>query len=229
MASIPRRWAHPRTPDEVATLPRCPEVVAAATERGITQVVHFTTVRGVTGVLARCAVKSRKRLPEEDYLEHVYRPNAESRKDGAWLDYVNLSISRINDWMFDSSVRWHADEDNPWVVLVLDVDLLGDPGVVFATTNNIYPTCRRQEGLGGFEALFAPTVEGRHGTVHDRNGKQPDWPTDRQAEVLYPGEVSCSYLRRIDVQHADVVDRIHGILGGLGLTVPVRHAPEVFE
>ncbi|MCY4060162.1 MAG: DarT ssDNA thymidine ADP-ribosyltransferase family protein, partial [Gammaproteobacteria bacterium] len=109
--------------------------MAAATERGITQVVHFTTVRGVTGVLASCAVKSRKRLPEEHYLEHVFQPNAEFRKDASWLDYVNLSISRINDWMFDSSVRWHGHEDNPWVVLVLDVELLGDPGVVFATTN----------------------------------------------------------------------------------------------
>ena len=229
MARSPRRSAHPRTPDEVATLQRCPEVVAAATERGITQVVHFTTVRGVTGVLASCAVKSRKRLPEEHYLEHVYQPNAEFRKDASWLDYVNLSISRINDWMFDSSVRWHAHEDNPWVVLVLDVELLGDPGVVFATTNNIYPACRRQEGLGGFDALFASTVKGRYGSVHDRKAKQPDWPTDRQAEVLYPGEVSCDYLRRIDVQCPDVVDRIHGILGGLGLSVPVRHAPEVFE
>ena len=229
MASSPRRTAHPRTPDEVATLPRCPEVVAAATGRGVTQVVHFTTVRGVTGVLAKRAVKSRKRLPEEDYLEHVYQPNAKFRKDGAWLDYVNLSISGINDWMFDSSVRWHAHEDNPWVVLVLDVELLGDPGVVFATTNNIYPACQRQEGLGGFDALFAPTVKGWYGTVHDRDGKQPDWPTDRQAEVLYPGEVPCRYLRRIDVQRADVVDSIHGILGGLRLTVPVRHAPEVFE
>lgn len=229
MASSPRRSAHPRTPDEIATLPRCPEVVAAATKRGITQVVHFTTVRGVTGVLAKGAVKSRKRLPEEEYLEHVYRPNSKFRKDAAWLDYVNLSISRINDWMFDSSFRWHAAEDNPWVVLAFGVELLGDPGVVFATTNNIYPACQREEGLGGFETLFEPIIKGWHGTPHDRDGKTPDWPTDRQAEVLYPGEVSCEHLRRIDVQCADVVDRIHGILGGLRLAVPVRHAPEVFE
>ena len=180
-------------------------------------------------MLAKSAVKSRKRLPEEHYLEHVYQPNANIRKDIAWLDYVNLSIARINDWMFGSSVRWHAHEDNPWVVLVLDVELLGDPGVVFATTNNIYPACRREEGLGGFEALFASNVEGWYGSVHDREGKQLDWPTDRQAEVLYPGEVSCDYLRRIDVQCPDVVDRIHGILGVLGPAVPVRHAPEVFE
>ena len=223
------RPARPRTTVEVARLPRCPEIVAAAAKRGIGQVVHFTTVKGATGVLAAGAVKSRARLPTDDYLEHVYRPNASIRKDSAWLDYVNLSIARINDWMFGSSVRWHVLEHNPWVVLAFDPELLGDPGVVFATTNNIYPACRRQEGLAGFEGIFAEEVLGRYDTVHTRTDNQPDWPTDRQAEVLYPGEVPCGYLRRIDVQRADVIDTIHGVLGGLGLDIPVGHAPEVFE
>ena len=199
MASSPYRPARPRTANEVSGLPPCPEVVTAAAERGITQVVHFTTVRGATGVLAAQAVKSRARLPRDRYLEHVYRPNSAMRKDRGWLDYVNLSVSRINDWMFGSSASWHALEDNPWVVLVFDPQILGDPGVVFATTNNIYPACRRQEGLAGFEELFATEVLGRYDTIHTRADKQLDWPTDRQAEVLYPGEVPCRYLRRIDV------------------------------
>ena len=229
MADEERRKAKPRTWDEVSVLPGCPEIVAAAAKRGIESVVHFTTVKGAIGVLASGAIKSRKRLPQEHYLEHVYEPNAAFRKDTDWLDYVNLSISRINDWMFDSSARWHAHKDNPWVVLVLDPELLGDPGVVFATTNNIYPSCRRQEGLAGFESLFADSVSGKYNRVRHRSGKQPDWPTDRQAEVLYPGEVSCKYLRRMDVQEGHAVDRIHGVLGGLKKTVPVRHAPEVFR
>ncbi len=168
-------------------------------------------------------------LPKEKYLEHVYQPNAQFRKDVAWLDYVNLSISRINDWMFGSSVRWHFDDDNPWVVLAFDPELLGDPGVVFATTNNIYPACCRQESLDGFENLFADEVRGRYERLHTRIGKPPNWPTDRQAEVLYPRQVPLKYLRRIDVQLEDVVDDIHGILGGLHLSIPVRHVPEVFE
>lgn len=232
MPDSPPREAHPRSPDEVANLPPCPEIIRAAEERGIREVVHFTTVSGALGVLAAGAVMSRRRLPEEEYLEHVYRPNSKIRKDQAWLDYVNLSVARINDWMFDTSVRWHIKDDNPWVVLAFDPVLLGDPGVVFATTNNIYPACRRAEGLGGFQNLFADSVIGRTwpNTVrHDRTGKPADWPTDRQAEVLYPGEVRCEFLRRIDVQREDTIETMHGILGGLNLSVPVRHAPEVFE
>ena len=121
-----------------------------------------------------------------------------------------------------------SKDDNPWVVLAFDPVLLGDPGVVFATTNNIYPACRRAEGLGGFQNLFADSVIGRTYPVtvrHDRTGKPANWPTDRQAEVLYPGEVPCKYLRRIDVQREDTIDTMHGILGGLGLSVSVRHAP----
>ena len=221
--------AHPRTLAEVARLPQRPEVVAAAKERGISDVVHFTTTSGAVGVLTASAVKSRARLPKDKYLEHVYRPNAEFRKDRAWLDYVNLSISRINDWMFDASRRWHVADGNPWVVFSFASEILGHAGVVFATTNNIYPACRREEGLAGFCRLFENSVRGRYDRLHDRRGKEPAWPTDRQAEVLYPGELSCEYLRRIDVQQEETEDSIHGMLGGLGLNVPVRHAPEVFE
>ncbi len=222
--------ARPRTPEEIARLPQCPDVVEAAIERQITNIVHFTTMKGVTGILAKNMVRSRERLPHDEYLEHVYSPNVNTRKDEKWLDYVNLSITRINDNMFGASERWHIDEYNPWAVLSFKPEILGHPGVVFTTTNNIYPACRRAEGLCGFEQLFADFVLGRHNTRHNRDSKPANWPTDRQAEVLYPGELSCDYLQRIDVQLGESVDAVCGILGGLGLLgrIEVRHAPEVF-
>ena len=222
--------ARPRSPDEIALLPACPEVIVAADERGVRNVMHFTTMTGAVGILAAGAVKSRERLPEDKFLEYVYRPNATCRKDTAWLDYVNLSVERINDWMFDASRRWHAAEGNPWVVLSFSPEILGHPGVVFTTTNNIYPACTRAEGLTGFERMFAETVLGRYNVIHNRGDNLPAWPTDRQAEVLYPGELSCEHLQRIDAQTEDAVDGIHGMLSGLQVKkVTVCHAPEVFE
>ena len=220
--------AHPRTPEEVACLPPCPDVVVAAQKRGIKDVVHFTTLKGAVGILAKKTVKSRFRLPKDQYLAHVYKPNTQFRKDQRWLDYVNLSIGRINDWMFDSSNRWHPAEDNPWVVLSFDPQILGHPGVVFTTTNNIYPACRRAEGLTGFCQMFAESVPGRYGELSDRKDKQPGWPTDRQAEVLYPGELSCEHLQRIDVQKEKTSDSIHGMSSFFDLSVPVCYTPEVF-
>ena len=213
---------------EISRLPDCPAIVAAATERGISQVVHFTTVRGAVGILAVKAVRSRARLNEDEYLEHVYQPNAPYRKDEEWLDYVNLSIERINDWMFETSERWHAKEGNSWVVLSFHPRILAHPGVVLTTTNNIYPRCERAEGLVGFRRVFADTVYGRYDTRHLRTDKLAAWPTDRQAEVLYPGELSCDHLQRIDVQLEQSLESIHGLLGAFYANIPVRHAPEVF-
>lgn len=223
--------AEPRTALEIENLPPRPEVLGAAKERGITDVVHFTTTKGALGILASGVVKSRARLPEDKYLEQVYKPNALSRKDVKWLDYVNLSIQRINDWMFGSSEGWHHDEDVSWVTLSFSPEILSHPGVVFTTTNNIYPSCKRSEGLDGFSQMFADPVIGRYGRRHVRANKPDSWTTDRQAEVLYPGELSIEHLQRIDVQTEDGWDRIHGIMGGLNLNmnVPVRHAPEVFR
>ena len=222
--------ACPKTAAEIKQLPSQPDVHIAAKRFGVQKVVHFTTLNGVIGIFAVRAVKSRYRLSKENYLEYVYEPNVELRKDPEWLDYVNLSIERINDWMFDTSQRWHANNSTHWVVLSFDTVVLEHPGVVFTTTNNIYPACTRDEGLVGFERMFANTVKGRYGMVHDRSDKPTAWPTDRQAEVLYPGELSCEYLRRIDVQTEENVDAICGIWGGLiSDKVSVCCTPEVFE
>ena len=221
--------ANPRKPEQIASLRDQPKVLEAAKRKGVKDVLHFTTIRGAIGVLAACAVKSRIRLTNDKYLEHVYKANVQYRKDNDWLDYVNLSIERINDWMFDTSTRWHPLDDNPWVVLSFGPEILAHSGVVFTTTNNIYPSCRRQEGLCGFLQMFAETVYGRHDQPHNRTNKQLEWPTDRQAEVLYPSELSIDYLQRIDVQMEESVDTIRAAQDVLYLSVPVHHAPKVFE
>lgn len=221
--------AQPRTPEEIAILPDCLEVWTEAARRGVKNVVHFTTISGVNGILATQTVMSRKRLNKDQYLEFVFRPNSEIRKDEEWLDYVNLSIERINDWMFGvSSNRWHVKDNNPWALLSFHPQILSHPGVVFATTNNIYPSCLRAEGLAGFCQLYSDTVYGRYRKAHGRRDKLSAWPTDRQAEVLYPGELSCEHLQRIDVQKENSIDVVHGMLGVYGLDIPVYYTPEAF-
>ena len=229
MALPNAREARPKTSEEISRLTECPDIASAAKDRGIKDVVHFTTQCGVIGILAAKALKSRERLEDDKYLEHVYHPNVEVRKDPEWKDYVSLSITQINDWMFSSSNSWHIQDNNPWVVLSFVPEILGHPGVVFATTNNIYPACTRHEGLDGFNRLFFNEVRGRYGIMHNRRNKPTECPTDRQAEILYPGELSCDYLQRIDVQLESTDEAIHGILAGLRHDVPVRYAPEVFQ
>lgn len=205
----------------------------------ISELLHFTTNEGLVGMLASGGILSRAILPEEKYLEHVYKPNAEVRKDGDWLDYVNLSISRINTEFFGHSSRWHQDRDVWWCVVGLNPSLLCDPGVVFTTTNNIYTGVVRAGGEGGLRALFADRIARWGSNVIERpEGLPQNCPTCCQAEVLYPKMVPVSAFRAIYVatpEHADIAGSQIELLGrssGVGLdpeNIPIAVRPEIFE
>lgn len=211
------------------------DIVAA---RGITEVLHFTTNHGLTGILAQKAVLSRQRLPESKYLEHVYKPNADVRKDQSWLDYVNLSISRINAEYFGHSSRWHKHQQVWWCALSFDPEILSHDGVIFATTNNMYTGCHRAEGPTGLEALFGERTV-RWGTNVVKRDPQilDSWTTCHQAEVLYPQSLSISYLMQVYVAtgpHADIAASTCEILLGADAddprsTLPVSTDATVFE
>lgn len=207
--------------------------------REIAEVLHFTTNTGLLGMLASGGIQSRERLPKEKYLERVYRPNAAVRKDPDWLDYVNLSITRINTEFFGHSSRWHRDRDVWWCVVSVDPIILTHDGVHFATTNNMYTGAVQVPGAEGLEALFAPRVTRWPGNVAKRYaGMADNLTTCHQAEVLYPRCVPSEYFRCIYVAtgtHADIVGSQSEILlpadvdspGSSELPIHIR--PDVFE
>ena len=203
--------AAPQTAEQVRSAPPCPEVIEAATERGITSIVHFTRTSGLKGILSTGVVKARRDLPEEDLVKHVYEPNAPNRsRDEAWHDYVNLSVTAINAHMFRYSKRCHPE--NKWVILEFGPEILGDPGVVFCTANNAYSGIRRCKGLQGFKQMFAPSIpKSYYDSAITRNGRSPNQTTDPQAEVLYPFELSLDHLHGITVADEDIYDEVLAI------------------
>jgi len=214
-------------------------IVSDAHGRGITEILHFTTSRGLLGILADDAVHSRDHLNEAKYLEHIKVLNSPDRsRDADWTDYVNLSITAVNDRMLGSSQGWHTEDDVWWAVLAFDIEILGHPDVQFTTTNNAYANTKRAPGLTGFQALFAPTVPwGIHGSVARRSAGWPDnRPTEVQAEVLYPQSVSLEYLRAIYVSEEENIDKVTGWIATLANSakvdlsaVTVLCKPEVFQ
>lgn len=223
--------ARPRSQAEVATLDRQPDVVASARARGVTEVVHFTRIRGVVGILAASVIYGRNLLNEDEYLDPIKELNAADRsRDREWWDYVNLSVSRINDWMWDRSRAWHITDGQSWVLLAFDPEILGDPGVVFATSNNAYPGVERREGVVGFERLFDDFCPNGFGRLARRSSLPDHFTTNRQAEVLYPFALSLHHLRHIYVQTEAGLDDVEGALGGLqNVDVTTSLAPEVFS
>jgi len=199
-------------------------------QRDIAEVVHFTTHSGLLGMLHSGGVKSRKRLPDELDLQYIYKPNANYRKDLAWLNFVNLSISRINAEFFSACCRWHRAEDLWWCILSFDPLLLTHEGVFFTTTNNMYTAVCRGKGPVALEALFAPRIVRWTGNIVRRAPDLPkNFTTCVQAEVLYPEELSMEHLRRIYVYTAQDMDEVHGQLMVTGFkAVDVLVAPEKF-
>ena len=220
--------AEPQTREQLHGAPRCPEVVDAAIARGITGIVHFTTVDGLKGILYRGAVRSRLELPEDEMVQHVYRQNADDRHwDEPWHAYVNLSVTAINLRMFNFSRSEHPDA--VWVILNFGPEILGDPGVVFCTTNNIYPALQRWGGIHGFEQLFAPSVAGWYGHLTKRNDKPSHHTTDPQAEVLYPFELPITHLHEITVGNDDAYETVIAALSHFPIEPRVAINPEAFR
>ena len=194
--------------------------------RGITEVVHFTTGRGLTGVLDTKAVLSRARVKAEERLEYIIQLNCPTVLDEAWEDFVNLSVTRINRSLFKSSSRkWHPDHS--WALLAFDPVILEHKGVVFTTTNNAYANVvKRASGPEGLEALFAKRIPwGYYGSICTRGRDMTDnLATDEQAEVLYPESVSTEFLQTIYVAehtHADAVCAQLALVGHREVTVMV--------
>lgn len=195
-----------------------------ARARGITELLHFTTSRGLIGILAQGKVYSRDQLNEDQYLENVKILNSPNRfRDAAWTDWVNLSVSRVNSSFLDTSQGWHADDGVWWACVSFDVEILDHEDVWFCTGNNVYPATVRAQGASGLEALFADRVAwGLYGSVHHRPANKPSHlTTDPQAEVLYPKAVSLEYARAIYVPEDALSDDVAGIVGAVGPSSPV--------
>lgn len=195
-------------------------ILQSAKSRGVTEIVHFSTNRGLTGCLHSGFVYPRSQLKAEEQLEHILTLNAPFRAEAEdwfdrtenWIDYVNLSVSEITANLFRFSLKWHAGKDIYWIIMAFDPSLLDDDGVYFSTTNNIYEHTKRAKGPSGFEALFQRTVKRKGTWVAYRGTRANHLPTCEQAEVLYPARLDMKYLKRVYVREADQKDRVYALL-----------------
>ena len=151
-------------------------VADRARERGITEILHYTSERGVMGSIMRRALLSRQQVEGDPDVAFIFEGIWE-RRDPEWVDHISLSVSRVNLDLFQRSRKNFPDYW--WAVMSFSVEILDHPGVWFTTTNNVYPPCERGQGLEGFEAMFSTPIEwGYHGSRRYRNDGMSDaWPT----------------------------------------------------
>lgn len=208
------------------------ELKCSIENRGVREILHFTTNLGLLGILRTGSVLPNSQLKEEDTLAFIFQQNSQKRKEWEkkWLDYVNLSVTKLNFEFFEYSRFVHKNKDIYWAILSFSPDILMDSGVYFTTTNNIYPSCTRGMGVDGFERMFADPIEGKYQKkIYREQSHLPSQTTCEQAEVLYPGRLSLCHLIKIYV--LDSVDKasIMGQLAALDLVLDVDVCPNKFR
>lgn len=199
-------------------------VDSVISDRGIKEVLHFTTENGLTGCCASNFVLSRAGLNADKYLSFIASPVSKERKeaestfnkDENWLDYVNLSVSEINSHYYNAARNWFKGEGAWWCILAFNPDILGHDKVYFATTNNIYTSVRRTKGAPGLKALFSSQIERWNRNVIVRRGREKHLPTCEQAEVLYPNKLSMQYLMKVYALNEEQASSINGTLKCFG-------------
>jgi hypothetical protein len=203
-------------------------------EKGINEILHFTTNKGVLGSLKTWSLLPNSQLSSEDTLSFIFQQNSLERKerDKKWLDYVNLSITKLNFEFFNYSQYVHRDSDLYWAIFSFDPEILTHNGVIFTTTNNIYPSCLRGAGLSGFEAVFNESILGKYQKKVIRTANHlPSWTTCQQSEVLYYGPLSLDYLSKIYVCDFESKYSIAAQIRALGIkkTIQIEVCPTMFE
>lgn len=170
------------------------QIKAFCIERGIEELLHFTTVENLQSVLDLGL--NSKSYNGEIFKHH--KSNDMNRFDGR-EHMISLSISYPNDLMF---YKYRMAEPNQkWVVLSLPSKILWELECLFCYRNAATKEISSQpdESLSGIDALEKMfTFEG--------GGPGPEYPSDSQAEVLVMSHIPSDYINNIYVQNIEDVD-----------------------
>lgn len=187
--------------------------------RGIRRLCHFTPSRNLAHVLADGEGLLATRCLQDDERKIVNATDLK-RMDGH-PGHICCSIEFPNAHYFR---RARAGEIlfKDWVVVLIDPSVLLLDGVRFCPCNAATGSGKHiQDGLVGFNALFAPRVDGGSGRSFTRSStRSKAVPTDMQAEVLIPDRVPIGKITAIAVRSEEQAKLEISRLRALNVTPP---------
>ena len=194
--------------------------------RGITRLCHFTQSRNMAHIFDEpYGLYSTRTLRANDM---PHNPTDTNRYDGR-DDLVCCSIEYPNTYYF-ARVRDHDHLFKDWVVLYIEPDYLWHPETEFCPCNSARECgLYIQNGLEGFQSLFAPTSPG---IPFARNARHlPAAPTDIQAEALVADPIPLESVTGVAVQSDEQAQREYSRLRlqGISLDIPIYVVPEFFH
>lgn len=176
-------------------------VRAAAQERGISRICHFTPSRNLAHIArGQIGILSTKKLEEQERRD--FNPTDLARLDG-YKTHISCSVEFPNAWYFSKA----AEKDRlftDWVVLAIEPNYLWDDETLFCPYNAAkrYGAGVRAD-LQGFESMFAPAVGGYSRTPR----RAQCCPTDEQAEVLVKDVIALKHVQSVIVHSVEQAKR----------------------
>jgi ssDNA thymidine ADP-ribosyltransferase, DarT len=187
-------------------------VAEALRQVGVTRLAHFTPSKNLPHIVRDGTIRSSKDLAEN--APEYFSPTDRQRFD-RHPDKVCGSFEYPNGYYL-AKARDKSEYLNypDWVCLLLDIHLAERPGTLFSPGNAATGSgAYLQAGGQAVLACYAPRVgQWSRGRWH-----HPRAATDLQAEVLVPGPIELSYLRRIMVPSAEAACNEYGRLETLGV------------
>ena len=177
--------------------------------RGITHLVHFTSIEALKHIIQDGKILSTERLCPKIQG----RVTNDFHRHDSHLDYICCSIQVPNVYLLNKFIEDYPQRQ--WVVLILSKDLLWSSKTKFspinaATESGLYV----KQGVEGFNSLFANKVLGREKELRRSPLHRLNCPTDIQAEVLVNGAIATSFIKGAIVQSDEEKKRIRPMLSG---------------
>lgn len=193
---------------------------------------HFTPSLNLPHILRDQRIRPTSSLATD--VRACFSPTDLARLDGH-PDCVCCSIQYPNGFYLARARQSGRLQHFPdWVLLLLPVTLIDRPGVLFSPRNAAAGFgAYLQAGKAGLDRCYATSVTGAGGNTFTRGPNHlPECPTDQQAEVLVPGEISIDDVAGIAVASVAQARREFARLRTVGLSlgrVPVVIAPTLFD
>jgi len=204
-------------------------VEEALTMVPVTRLVHFTPVSNLTGIFTDGQVRATHDLALDPMPHHSVTDDV--RGDGN-PDLVCCTFEYPNPY-YEAIARNKQEFRNYpiWVCLILNRDLVTEPGTLFFPCNAAkHSGVHGQEGGDAMLAMWdSPSDVGNWVRGPNHN---PGVPTDLQAEVQIPGPIPLSAVKAIVVASKAQAEEVYCWLQMLGARperVQWKVAPLLFD
>ena len=175
-------------------------------DRDIRCLLHFTQIANMPSIM-QYGLLSRQKLGELGVLAHA---SDDYRLDNN-NEVVSVSISRINQMMFESKRR--KSRGSSWIILIISPEILWTHSCKFCWRNAAKNEIKNHRGWRGgywaFQKMF--DVDSNM-----QNSLHPRFPTDPEAEVQVLESIEAKYILGAIVEHSLVVERVQKYLDSLG-------------